>query len=94
MSEEVREYTDLYNKYLKDGKYSLLNLMIIDEIQCQLEDEISDEDYNDIFYIVKHCYLKSSDVDLWCLVNYCLKNKDTIRDMESWFIINHSQILR
>lgn len=92
MSEEVREYTDLYNKYLKGGNYSLLNLMIIDEIQCQLEDKISDEDYNDIFYIVKHCYLKRADIDLWCLVNYCLKNKDTIRDKSSYEIIDESQM--
>ena len=68
--------------------------MIIDEIQYQLEDKISDEDYNDIFYIVKHCYLKSSNIDLWCLVNYCLKNKDTIRDKSSYEIIDESQMLK
>lgn len=92
MSEEVRQYTDIYNQYFKSMNYNLLNLMIINEIQCQLEEKISDKDYNDIFYIVRKCYLNAEGVDLWCLVNYCLKNKDNIRNMDTWFIINHSQI--
>lgn len=93
MSEELRKYTDIYNEYFKDKGLILLNLVIIDEIQCQLEDEISDEDYNKLFYTIENCYLKSDAVDLWCLTNYCIKNLDVIENMGCWEIINHSSIM-
>ena len=92
MSEELREYTDLYNKYLKGGNYNLLNLMIIDEIECQTRVRLKDEDYNKLFYKVKNCYLKSDSIDLWSLVHYCLDNLEDLEDLDTWFIINHSQV--
>ena len=95
MSEELRKNDVFYNKYFnfKKSDLSLLNLMIIDEIKSQLEDEISDEDYNKLFYTIKNCYLKSDNIDLWCLTNYCIKNIDVIDNMDCWFIINHSSIM-
>lgn len=93
MSDELRQYTDIYNEYFNSNNYNLLNLMIIDEIQCQLQDKISDENYNKIFYKVRNCYLKSSESDLWQLTNYCIKNVDKIDDMGCWEIINYSSIL-
>lgn len=93
MSEEVRRYTDIYNEYFKGNEYNLLNLQIIDEIQCQLQDKISDEDYNNLFYTIKNCYLKSSDVDLWCLTNYCINNKEKLEDMSTYDIIDKSNML-
>lgn len=93
MSDEVRRYTNIYNDFFKGNKFQLLNLMIIDEIQCQLQDKISDEDYNKLFYKIKNCYLKSNSADLWQLTNYCIKNIEKIDDMGCWFIINHSSIL-
>lgn len=92
MSEELKKYNEIYNEKVKNNKLNFLNLMIIDEIQCQLEDEISDENYNKLFYTIKNCYLKSDAVDLWQLTNYCIKNIDTIENMGCWEIINHSQI--
>lgn len=93
MSEELRRYTDIYNEYFKEKNYSLLNLQIIDEIQCQLEDKISDEDYNKLFYTIKNCYLKSDSVDLWCLTNYCINNKEKIGNMSTYDIIDNSNML-
>lgn len=93
MSEEVRKYTDIYNEYFKGNNYNLLNLQIIDEIQCQLTDKISDEDYNTLFYTIKNCYLKSDSADLWCLTNYCIRNKDKIKDMSTYDIIDNSFML-
>ena len=92
MSEELRKYTDMYNDYFKGFEYNLLNLVIIDEIQCQLEDKISDEDYNTLFYRVKNCYLKADSVDLWSLVHYCIENLERLEELETWFILNHCMI--
>lgn len=92
MSEEVRRYTDIYNKFFKGGDCNLLNLQIIDEIQCQLQDKISDEDYNNLFYTIRNCYLKSDEINLWSLTNYCIKNIDKIDDMSTYDIIDESSI--
>ena len=94
MSDEVRRYTDIYNDFFKGNNLQLLNLVIIDEIQCQLEDKISDEDYNKLFYKIKNCFLKADAVDLWQLTNYCIKNIDKIDDMGCWEIIDFASILR
>lgn len=93
MSNELKKYTDLYNKYFNNMEYNLLNLIVIDEIKCQLEDKISDEDYNKLFYTIKNCYLKDTNTDLWCLTNYCLKNIDNIENMSTYEIINESNML-
>lgn len=93
MSEELRKYTDIYNEYFKGNNYNLLNLQIIDEIQCQLEDKISDENYNKLFYTIKNCYLKTDEIDLWSLTNYCINNIDEIDDMSTWEIIEESNII-
>ena len=93
MSDEVRRYTNIYNDFFKGNDLELLYLMIIDEIQCQLQDKISDEDYNKLFYKIKNCYLKSSDADLWQLTNYCIKNIEKIDDMGCWQIINFASEL-
>lgn len=93
MSEELRKYTDIYNEHFKFNGLALVNLQIIDEIQCQLQDKISDEDYNKLFYTIKNCYLKSDETDIWQLTKYCIKNIETIDNMSTWQIINHSSIL-
>ena len=93
MSEKLKNYISIYNTYFKYNNYNLLNFQIIDEIECQLQDKISDEDYNKLFYTIKNCYLKSSDVNLWQLTKYCIKNLDVIENMGCWEIINHSSIL-
>ena len=88
MSEELKEYRELYNKYFKDNNYNLLNFLIIDEIECQLNNSLKEEDYNKLFHTIKNCYLKSDSVDLWSLTHYCLENFDDLDNKSSWEIID------
>lgn len=93
MSEELKKYLEIYKKYYETNDCNLLNLMIINEIECQLEEEISEEDYNKLFYKIRNCYLKVDSVDLWCLTYVCIENLDKLDDMSSYEIIDKSYML-
>lgn len=71
---------------INTSKINLLDLMVYDEITCQLEDDITDEQFELLFNKVENAYLKGENVDLWAITNYCIEHLDTLRDMGSWEI--------
>ena len=93
MSEELKKYKEIYKKYYETNECNLLNLMIINEIECQLEEEISEEDYNKLFYKIRNSYLKTDGVDLWCLTYVCINYIDKLDDMSCYEIIDKSNML-
>lgn len=72
---------------LSDKGIDLLELNIWNEINCQLDRELTDNQLELLYCTVERAYLKSEDVNLSDLVRYCIKNIDKIYDMEIWQIL-------
>lgn len=80
-------------KRLESENISVLDLQIVYEIDCQLENEISKEDYMKIYYNSRNAYLKTDECSLSDIVRYCIKNVDKIDDMSSWEIVENSYVI-
>ena len=72
---------------LSDKGIDLLELNIWNEINCQLDRELTDNQLELLYCTVERAYLKAEDVNLSDLVRYCIKNIDKIYDMEIWQIL-------
>lgn len=77
---------------LENKGISLLELKIWNEIHCQLDKELTDNQLMTLYCTVERAYLKSEDVDLSDLVRYCIDNIDKIYDMNIWDIITNASI--
>lgn len=83
---------ELYNKnvdILEKRDINILDLMIIDEIECCLTDEMSIEDKCRVFDLVKRMYLKDeSNIGLNTMVRYCLsKDLNELEDKGTWELL-------
>lgn len=71
-------------KELKEKGVSVLNIKIVYELDCQLENEISDEDYCKLYNEIEYAYLKV-DVALDKIVGCALDHmKDIINENEDF----------
>ena len=86
MKERFEEYKNIIEE-LSDKGIDLLELNIWNEIDCQLDKELTDNQLQILYCTVERAYLKSEDVNLSDLVRYCIKNIDKIYDMEIWQIL-------
>lgn len=86
MKERFEEYKNIIQE-LEDKGIDLLELNIWNEINCQLDDELTDNQLMTLYCTVERAYLKSEDVNLSDLVRYCIKNIDKIYDMQIYEIL-------
>ena len=63
---------------LEDKHVLLLQLDIVYELDCQLEDELSDEDYCKLYNEIEYAYLKVEGVALENIVRCAIDNLDKI----------------
>lgn len=75
---------------INNSKISLLELMIYDEIDCQVENDISDKDFWKIFCKVYSAYLKDDRSNLWGITKYCVENFDNLDNLDNWTIVANS----
>ena len=63
----------------------VIDIDIIYELDCQLNEEISEEDYIKLYEEIRHAYLKINNIDVGTIVYCALENKDKIiNDDESF----------
>lgn len=77
---------------LNNKGISLLDLMVYDEIDCQLETKISDKDFELLFCKVINAYLKTDSVSLWAITKYCVNNLSKLEGLSSWDIVENAYI--
>ncbi len=84
MNNELKElkalYQDLYSKSIYAYK-----LEIIDELECQLENEISDEDYQKLYYEIERVYFKTEGLSIENITRCAVDNLDKIINEDSNF---------
>lgn len=78
MTNELKElrkiYKDLYSKSIYAYK-----LEIIDELECQTdENELTDEEYQTLYYEIEHAYFKLEGVSIEAITRCALEHKDEI----------------
>ena len=86
MKERFEEIKEVLEE-LSDKGIDLLELNIWNEIDCQLDKELTDNQLMTLYCTVERAYLKSEDVNLSDLVRYCIKNVDKIYDMQIYEIL-------
>ena len=62
-------------EYVRKGGFYPIQVVIADEVDCQLEVKVSVNEFEDICYRIYDKYLDSTDIDIWELVNEELKNR-------------------
>jgi hypothetical protein len=78
---EVRKtIKDLHKKHIL-----MIQLDIVYELDCQLDFDISDEDYCKLYNEIEHAYLKVEDIDIGVIVKCALDNKDIILNEDTTF---------
>lgn len=71
---ELREiYKELYNKHIYAYK-----LAIIDELECQAEEELTDEEYQTLYWEIENAYMKLENVAIESIVRCALHHKEDI----------------
>ena len=86
MKERFEEYKNIIQE-LEDKGIDLLELNIWNEIDCQLEEELTDNQLMTLYCTVERAYLKTNYATIEQLVRYCIKNIDKIFDMSIYDII-------
>lgn len=86
MKNRFEEYKEIIEE-LENKGIDLLELNIWYEIDCQLEEELTDNQLQILYCTVERAYLKGEDVNLSNLVRYCINNIDKIYDMDVWKIL-------
>ena len=81
--DEIKEVLEELN----DKGIDLLELNIWNEIDCQLEEELTDSQLELLYCTVERAYLKAEEITIEQLVRYCIENIDKIYDMSIWDII-------
>ena len=84
--EEIRKEL----KHLHENNLSILDLMIYDEIDCQLEEKLTDDEFINLMVYVENAYIKAENIDLYCIVKYCIEHRDELENMSTWDIIDNS----
>ena len=86
MNNKFNEYKKIL-KELNDKNIFLSDLLIWQEINDQLDKELTDSEMEILFNTVERAYFKAENADLYNLVEYCINNLDKIYDMNIWDII-------
>lgn len=77
---------------LKEKNLTLLDLMIYDEIDCQLEEDLTDNEILNLMGHIENAYLKDSSCSLWSITYYCLLNRKKLNNMTTWDILEGASI--
>ena len=88
MKEQFEKYKNII-KDLRDNHIYLSDLLIWDEIDSQLEEELTDNQLEILYNTVERAYMKAENVDLYVLVKYCINNLDKLYDMNVWDILSY-----
>lgn len=88
MKEQFEKYKNII-KDLRDNHIYLSDLLIWDEIDSQLEEELTDNQLEILYNTVERAYMKAEEVDLYDLVKYCINNLDKLYDMNIWDILGN-----
>lgn len=91
MKERFEEIKNIIQE-LEDKGIDLLELNIVNEINCQLDKELTDNQLELLYCTVERAYLKAEDITIEQLVRYCIDNIDKIYDMKIWDIILNASI--
>ena len=75
-------------KDLEKRGIALLDLEICNELDWQLDKELTEQELELIYNTVERAYLKSVYITIEQLVRYCIKNVDKIYDMDIYDIID------
>lgn len=71
---EIRKtIEDLHNR-----KILIMDLDIIYELDCQLNDKLSENNYLKLYNEIRHAYLKLDNIDIGTIVYCALNNQDKI----------------
>lgn len=77
--EIIRQELDRINK----SEISLLDLIVYDEIDCQLEEDLNNEELEKLFNKVRNTYLKGEESRLDSIVGFCIENIDELESLSS-----------
>ena len=91
MKERFEEIKNIIQE-LEDKGIDLLELNIVNEINYQLDKELTDNQLELLYCTVERAYLKAEDITIEQLVRYCIDNIDKIYDMKIWDIILNASI--
>lgn len=80
-------------KDLENKGISMLELEIWNEIDCQLDKELTDNQLGILYCTVENAYLKAEDITIEQLVRYCIEHLDKIYDMNIWDIILEASMI-
>lgn len=75
--EEFKELKKIYND-LYERKIYAYYLDILDEIDCQLEVKLTEDDLCKLFNIIKNTYLDLDSVSIWALVRCAIDNLEEV----------------
>ena len=92
MRNKFEEYKEIMLE-LNDKGIDLLELNIWNEIDCQLEEELTDNQLEILYCTVERAYLKAEEITIEQLVSYCIENIDKIYDMSIWDIILNASVI-
>ncbi len=63
----------------------VMDIDIIYELDCQLGEELAEEDYLKLYEEIRHAYLKTNNIDAGTIVYCALENKDKILNEDENF---------
>ena len=78
---------------LQNKGIDLLELEIWNEIDCQLDKELTDNQLDLLYCTVERAYLKSTETTIEQLTSYCIDNIDKIYDMGIWDVIMNASMI-
>ena len=80
----LNELKNTYNYLYKKDIYAY-QLTIIDELECQLTCNITDDEYLKLFNEIAYTYLKLDNVKIESIVRCAIKNMDKILNDDNSF---------
>ena len=86
MKSRFEEIKDVLEE-LSDKGIDLLELNIWNEIDCQLDKELTDNQLMTLYCTIERAYLKAEEITIEQLTRYCIENIDEIYDMNIWDVI-------
>lgn len=84
LKEIKKVYKSLYNRQIYAYK-----LQIIDELECILEEKITDEDYMKLFNAIENTYLKLDNVSIYAISKCAVDHIRRILDNDETFDLKY-----
>lgn len=72
---------------INNSKISLCELIVYDEIESELEEKITDEEFYKLFCKVLNAYLKDENNNLYDIVRYCIKHLKELDKLDTYTIL-------